>query len=89
MFILLTYIFFLALYLVCPFPAQLIIFLINLFVPDPVPCIDEIVMVIGLIKKWEAIEEFKDDHPILFWIEMVVVGAVTIYGLTMLIRYIW
>ena len=36
-------------YFALPFPIQLIIFAINAIVPDPIPYVDEIIMVGGII----------------------------------------
>lgn len=38
-------------YLCLSFPVQLIFLLLNSFVPDPIPYIDEIIMYAGIIKK--------------------------------------
>ena len=38
-------------YFTLPFPIQLIIFIINAIVPDPIPYIDEIIMVGGMVSK--------------------------------------
>lgn len=37
-------------YWFCPTRMQLVIFLINLIVPDPIPYVDEVIMIAGLLK---------------------------------------
>lgn len=41
----------LVLYWILPLPLQLIMFVINGFIPDPIPFLDEIVMIISFFKK--------------------------------------
>lgn len=42
------YIFVLGVYMVCPKALKLAIFIANIFIPDPLPYLDEIIMAIGL-----------------------------------------
>lgn len=37
-------------YFCCPKFLKLIIFLVNIFLPDSIPLLDEVVMVLGLLK---------------------------------------
>jgi hypothetical protein len=46
----LAYAVFLLVYWFCPKKVQLAILIINIFIPDRIPYIDEIIMVIGLLK---------------------------------------
>jgi hypothetical protein len=55
-------------YFTLPFPIQLIIFIINAIVPDPIPYIDEIIMVGGMVSKLyflDQVGEFISEHKIL------------------------
>lgn len=45
------YILFLGLYFVAPFKARIVLWLLNLVIPDPLPYIDEIIMTLGLLVK--------------------------------------
>ena len=42
---------FLLIFLAVPLPAQIILACINFLVPDPIPYIDEIIMVLSVMKK--------------------------------------
>ena len=44
------YIFVLGVYMVCPKGLKLAIFIANIFIPDPLPYLDEIIMGIALVK---------------------------------------
>lgn len=46
--LLIAYIIVFIIYFACPKAIRLAIFLINLFIPDPLPFIDEIIMFLGL-----------------------------------------
>ena len=43
-----AYIIVLIVYMSCPKECKVLIFIVNLFVPDPLPYIDEIIMGLGL-----------------------------------------
>ena len=43
-----------------PFPIQFILMLINIFVPDPIPFLDEIIMGAGVISKLYWLENIGD-----------------------------
>ena len=84
----LIYIFFIAVFLVVPLPAKLILLGINLFVPDPIPVLDEVIMVISVAKKintLESIWEFFDEHRYL----IPVVSAIIICLLILLYKLIF
>lgn len=49
-----------AIYFALPFWLQLIISITNFFIPDPIPIIDEILMIVGMLKKLEFIESISD-----------------------------
>lgn len=79
----LVYLFFIAIFLVVPLPAQLILLVINFMVPDPIPLLDEVIMSISVLKKlitlgriWEFFEEHK------FLTLLIVIGLlVLLYNL--------
>lgn len=54
---------FLLIFLAVPLPAQIILACINFLVPDPIPYIDEIIMVLSVMKKTVSAYEFCEDHP--------------------------
>lgn len=57
-----------SLFLVAPFPIRLLIFIVNLLIPDPIPIIDEVLMAAGLISKLlfvERIADFIENHPVI------------------------
>lgn len=71
-------------FIIVPLPVQIVLFIINLFFPDPLPVIDEAAMAASMLKKLSKLErvmEFKEDHPVIFWILMSlaiagIVGAI-------------
>lgn len=46
----LAYVIILIVYLFCPKYLQLVMLVVNLFIPDPLPFLDEALMVAGLLK---------------------------------------
>lgn len=42
----------LLIYMAVPMLGKIVLFVLNIFVPDPLPYIDEIVMFLGLVRKW-------------------------------------
>ena len=84
--IIIAYAIVLYVYSICPFLIQLVGFGINAVVPDPIPFLDEFIMILCMLSKLEKLEsilEFKDDHPILFWIicisVMIIIAYVIVY----------
>ena len=56
---------FMAIYWVCPIPAQLVLLLLDGFVPDPIPLIDEMLMIAVLLnrlRKVVMVTEFIKKH---------------------------
>lgn len=76
MFYIIAYCFVLLIYICCPLLAKLVILGLNFFIPDPLPAIDEIIMVIGLFSKLETLVEH-------FWkivaILVIVIGIIIIF----------
>lgn len=59
---------FLIIYVVAPIPMQILILIVDAFVPDPIPAMDEIFMVIVLgnrIRKMIMISNFVKKHKFL------------------------
>ena len=57
-----------SIYFALPLAVQLILFAINAIVPDPIPYLDEIIMVGGILsklKKLDDIEDFISEHKVL------------------------
>jgi hypothetical protein len=77
-----------SIYFVLPLAVQLILFAINAIVPDPIPYLDEIIMVGGILsklKKLDDIEDFISEHKVLFCI--IAVGIVIL--LVQFLRWIF
>ena len=84
--VIIAYMIILYVYSLCPLFIQLAGFVINVMVPDPIPFLDEFIMILcmlGKLEKLERILDFKDDHPILFWIicisVIVIIVSVIVY----------
>lgn len=90
--ILIVYGIVLSVFAYCPFLLQLVGFGINSMVPDPIPFLDEFIMVLCMVNrvaKWgervDVIFDFKEEHPILFWI----IGAGILFVIICVIIYIY
>ena len=77
-----------SIYFVLPLAVQLILFAINAIVPDPIPYLDEIIMVgciLSKLKKLDDIEDFISEHKVLSCI--IAVGMVIL--LVQFLRWIF
>lgn len=77
-----------SIYFALPLAVQLILFAINAVVPDPIPYLDEIIMVGGILsklKKLDDIEDFISEHKVLSCI--IAVGMVIL--LVQFLRWIF
>ena len=77
-----------SIYFALPLAVQLILFAINAIVPDPIPYLDEIIMVGGILsklKKLDDIEDFISEHKVLSCI--IAVGMVIL--LVQFLRWIF
>ena len=77
-----------SIYFALPLAVQLILFAINAIVPDPIPYLDEIIMVGGILsklKKLDDIEDFISKHKVLSCI--IAVGMVIL--LVQFLRWIF
>lgn len=55
-------------YFASPLPIRLLFLLINFFFPDPIPILDEVIMLGGIVSKMlflERITDFISEHKIL------------------------
>lgn len=67
-FSIIIYLFFICIFIVAPLPVQIVVFLIDLFTPDPIPIFDELIMLICIIKKLLTILkvfDFIENHPVI------------------------
>lgn len=77
-----------AIYWVIPFPIQIILFIINAFVPDMIPVVDELLMVIAMVnrmKKYVAIKNFIRVHKIL----TTVIFAAIVIGVILWVQWLF
>ena len=74
-----------SIYFVLPLAVQLILFAINAIVPDPIPYLDEIIMVGGILSKLKKLDDIEDFISVLFCI--IAVGIVIL--LVQFLRWIF
>ena len=67
---------FLCIYWMAPLPVQVVLFVVNVFVPDMVPVIDELIMLLAI-----TIRSFMEEHKILtiLLLGIMIVGAVMVF----------
>lgn len=75
---------FLCIYWMAPLPVQIILFIVDAFVPDMVPVIDELIMllvVVNRIKTYITIRRFMEEHKILTTLLLIImiIGAVMVF----------
>lgn len=75
---------FLCIHWMAPLPVQVVLFVVNVFVPDMVPVIDELIMllaVVNRIKTYITIRSFMEEHKILtiLLLGIMIVGAVMVF----------
>lgn len=58
--IIVAYVIILCVYAVCPFLIQIAGFIVNAFVPDPIPFLDEFIMILCMCSKLEKLMDFVD-----------------------------
>lgn len=78
---------FIWLYWIAPLPIQIILFVIDAFVPDMVPVVDELFMLIAIInriKKYVVISNFVRKHK--FLTILLLIAVVT--GIVFIVRWI-
>lgn len=82
---------FIGVYWIMPLPIQIILLIANAFVPDMIPVIDELLMIIAIvnrIKKYVAIRNFIRVHKILTIFIFVAVVIGIIFGIQWLLKII-
>lgn len=47
-------------YFACPLPVRILIMAVNFFMPDPIPILDEVIMIAGIISKLLFLEKIED-----------------------------
>ena len=65
-----------AIYWVSPLPVQIILLIANAFIPDMIPVVDELLMVIAIVnrmKKYVAIRNFIRVHKILTTVILIAI----------------
>jgi hypothetical protein len=86
--IILAYCIILGVFSVCPFLVQVVGFIINAMVPDPIPFLDEFIMIFCMGSKLSKIVDFLDDPwgyikehivSIIISILVIVVVGIVIY----------
>jgi len=68
-------------YFACPLVIQLIILAINSLSVDPIPVIDEVLMIAGIISKLNALEnalEFIHNHPLIIWFAFLIIAILVL-----------
>lgn len=88
--VILIYIVIIVVYICLPLPLQIVGFLLNTYIPDPIPVLDEVIMFIAMIKKLNNLIEAID-----FWtsletwqkvlLVLTVIGAIV--GIVFLIKH--
>ena len=84
MIVIIVYVILLGISSVCPFLLQIAGFVINTIYPDPIPFVDEIVMVLCMISKLEKIMcvfEFIADHKVAALIILLICIGVVLVGI--------
>lgn len=76
----------LVLYWILPLPLQLIMFAINGFIPDPIPFLDEIVMIISFFKKLSLVANiFENILGVIFWLLSKIFWILVFLGIPIII----
>lgn len=91
MLLIFLYIIVFAIYFSAPLVIRLLIMLINFFIPDHIPIIDEVIMMAGILSKldflstaYATITDFAEEHPILFK-SLIGVGILLLLNLLILL----
>ena len=87
---------FIIIYVVCfllfletPLPLQIIFMIVNFFVPDPIPIVDEALMSASVIKKIllpVRIMDFIKEHKVLGTLMIIGVIALLVFVISLLIK---
>ena len=60
MILIILYVILLCVYFACPLPVRLLILAVNFFIPDPIPIVDEVLMIAGIISKIIALDNILE-----------------------------
>ena len=77
-----VFVFAFLIFLGAPLPFQILFMIINIFIPDPIPIVDETLMAASIIKKLAGVEriiEFSNENPKVF--KIIIVGMVIVFGI--------
>lgn len=69
-------------FLGAPLPFQILFMIINIFIPDPIPIVDEALMAASIIKKLAGVEriiDFSEENPKLF--KFIILVGVIVLGM--------
>ena len=78
-------------YIVLPIWVKILVFIVNAFVPDPIPFLDEIAMLAGMLvhlARINMILEFISEHKVLAFFLFLVLIALGIWGISALVPLI-
>ena len=80
------YFLFLLIFIACPLLGKLVLLALNVIIPDPLPCIDEIVMIgstagsiFGTARKAISLTDFVAEHKVLAILLGITVAVVVKY----------
>lgn len=88
MFIIIVYGVILILFAISPLLVKLFLFILNAFITDPIPFVDEFIMLLTFASHMETLEEileFVEDHPII----SILIGIIIIAVLIWLIQWLF
>ena len=82
-------------YSALPIPIQLVLFAVNMFLPDPIPMLDEVIMVISMANKAKLLSKLYDllqKHRVIgiIVIAIIIAGIITgiVYSVKTLISFL-
>jgi hypothetical protein len=92
MLLIVLYILGILVYLGLPLPAQITVLLLNTFIPDPLPFVDEIIMYGSTIKKcYKTINIISKVEGIILWVEThkIIMAILCVFVIVILIVMIF
>lgn len=92
--LILIYVMILSVFAAAPFLIQVVGFTINAVFPDPIPFLDEFIMILSMwyrIATWleraEKIVEFKEEHPRWFWVILLILIIIILLVIVRIYRH--
>lgn len=82
MFLLIFYFIFISLFSVAPFLGKLALLIVNLFISDPIPYIDEIIMCVSTLRHLSVLIDVWENHK-----KLLILGVFV--GICLLIIIFW